>query len=136
MVDYYQPNNITNIESENILQAEYLSAANHLISVNTVKNFNASNLISAIKTLENIDFIVCDNLNTNDRAKVFVDFCQFTNNNSIFIIKNIHSCIESKANWQFIQNQLSVTATVDLFHLGIVLFNQDFKVKQHFKVRF
>jgi hypothetical protein len=38
--------------------------------------------------------------------------------------------------WKQIQEHPSVKLTIDLFFIGIVFFNPDFKVKQHFKIRF
>jgi hypothetical protein len=41
-----------------------------------------------------------------------------------------------EAAWSTIQQHSSVTLTIDLFFIGIVLLNPDFKVKQHFNIRF
>jgi hypothetical protein len=38
--------------------------------------------------------------------------------------------------WKSIQNHPSVTLSIDLFFIGIVFFNDDFKVKQDFTLRF
>ena len=38
--------------------------------------------------------------------------------------------------WQYIQQHKNVTATIDLFFIGIVLFRKDFKAKQHFSIRY
>ena len=38
--------------------------------------------------------------------------------------------------WKEIQEHPSVTVTVDLFFIGLVFFNPDFKVKQRFTIRF
>ena len=38
--------------------------------------------------------------------------------------------------WKLIQQHDSVTLTIDLFFIGLVFFNTDFKVKQHFTIRF
>ena len=136
MVDYYQPKNIINFDyDKNGLQKEYLRATNHLISVNTINDFDDNSLKSLAKKLDSIDFIVCHSSNATNIAKCFTHSLPFTNNDSFFIVKNINDSIELKSSWLLIQNHPFVTATIDLFDLGIVLFNQNFKVKQHFKVR-
>ncbi len=38
--------------------------------------------------------------------------------------------------WQEIQDDDSVTLSIDLFFIGLVFFNPDFRVKQHFSIRF
>jgi len=134
MVDYYQPKNIICIGNDNSIQTQYLAAASHLIEINSINESDA--LQSIINNIKNVDFIVINKNELNDTLSQFENLLAAFHNKSFFILNNIHSNKEAKANWQSIQNQSSVKATIDLFHLGIVLFNQDFKVKQHFKVRF
>jgi hypothetical protein len=38
--------------------------------------------------------------------------------------------------WKQIQIHPAVTMTIDLFFIGLVFFNKDFKAKQHFVIRF
>jgi hypothetical protein len=38
--------------------------------------------------------------------------------------------------WKLIQQDDSVTLTIDLFFIGLVFLSPDFKVKQHFTIRF
>jgi predicted O-methyltransferase YrrM len=55
---------------------------------------------------------------------------------SIFIFDDIHWSKEMEEAWKLIQQHNSVTLTIDLFFLGMVFFSKDFKVKQHFPIRF
>jgi hypothetical protein len=41
-----------------------------------------------------------------------------------------------EAAWKEIQQHSAVTLTIDLFFIGLVFINPDFKVKQHFVIRF
>ena len=134
MVDYYQPKNIICIGNDNSIQTQYLAAASHLIEINSINE--SDSLQSTIDKIENVDFVVLNIKKSNDTLNQFEILLSAFQNKSFFILNKIHSNKGAKANWQSIQNQSSVKATIDLFHLGIVLFNQDFKVKQHFKVRF
>ena len=58
------------------------------------------------------------------------------NEDSIFIFDDIHWSKEMDQAWNEIKNSPDVTLTIDLFFIGIVFFNKDFKVKQHFTIRF
>jgi ABC-type Fe2+-enterobactin transport system substrate-binding protein len=134
MVDYYQPQNIISIGNNNSIQTQYLAAASHLIEINSINE--SDSVKSIINNIKKVDFIFLNNNELNNTLNQFEILLSAFHNKSFFILNNIHSNKEAKANWQSIQNNSSVKATIDLFHLGIVLFNQDFKVKQHFKVRF
>jgi hypothetical protein len=135
MVDYYEPKNIV-IHSDNNIQKQYLAAANDLIEIRTIEKFGIYPLPSTIDKIEKVDFVVFNINEPNDMLIQFEILLSAFHDNSFCIINNIYSNKQAQANWQSIQNQSSVKATIDLFHIGIVLFNQDFKAKQHFKVRF
>lgn len=54
----------------------------------------------------------------------------------MMILDDIHWSKEMETAWHWVQQHESVTATIDLFFIGIVLFRKEFKIKQHFTVRF
>lgn len=55
---------------------------------------------------------------------------------SILIFDDIHWSKEMDEAWALIKQDSAVTLTIDLFFIGLVFINPDFKVKQHFKIRF
>ena len=55
---------------------------------------------------------------------------------TILIFDDIHWSSEMEEAWSAIKAHPSVTMTIDLFFVGIVLLRKDFKVKQHFLIRF
>lgn len=55
---------------------------------------------------------------------------------SIFIFDDIHWSEEMEKAWEEIKNHPAVTCTIDLFFIGLVFFNPDFKEKQHFVIRY
>ncbi len=55
---------------------------------------------------------------------------------SVLIFDDIHWSEEMESAWNSIKEHPSVKATIDLFFIGIVFFRDDFKVKQHFEIRF
>ena len=56
--------------------------------------------------------------------------------NTLFIFDDIHWSTEMEAAWEQIKQHRQVTLTIDLFFIGIVLVKKEFKVKQHFTIRF
>ncbi|AXY78270.1 class I SAM-dependent methyltransferase [Paraflavitalea soli] len=59
-----------------------------------------------------------------------------TTEHSILILDDIHWSEEMEQAWQQVQDHPAVTLTIDLFFIGLVFFRKDFKVKQHFSIRF
>jgi predicted O-methyltransferase YrrM len=55
---------------------------------------------------------------------------------SIFIFDDIHWSKEMEYAWQVIKEHEKVTASIDLFFMGIVLFSPAFRSKQEFTIRF
>lgn len=55
---------------------------------------------------------------------------------SIFVFDDIHWSAEMEQAWQYIKNHDAVSATIDLFFVGIVVFKKAFKQKQHFVIRY
>ena len=55
---------------------------------------------------------------------------------AILIFDDIHWSPEMEDAWREIKSHPSVMLTIDLFFMGLVFFNKDFKVKQDFVVRF
>ncbi len=54
----------------------------------------------------------------------------------IIIFDDIHWSREMEKAWATIKNDSKTMLTVDLFFMGIVFFGREFKVKQHFELRF
>ncbi len=57
-------------------------------------------------------------------------------NDTIFIFDDIYWSTEMEEAWKVIQQHPAVTLTIDLFFIGIVFLRKEFKVKQHFSIRF
>ncbi len=94
-------------------------------------------LPSVIDKIENVDLLFIDG---NHRKKATLDYFDFflkrSTTQSIFIFDDIHWSQEMEEAWKLIQQNKSVTLTIDIFFIGLVFFSKDFKVKQHFTVRF
>jgi predicted O-methyltransferase YrrM len=99
-------------------------------------NFNET-LPSLLSKINKIDFAFVDG---NHRKEPTLDYfhqlLEHSTNETILIFDDIHWSEEMEAAWQEIQNHPSVTLTIDLFFIGIVLINNNFKVKQQFSIRY
>lgn len=56
--------------------------------------------------------------------------------NTILIFDDIYWSEEMEDAWYIIKNDPDVTLSIDLFFIGLIFFRKDFKVKQHFTIRF
>jgi predicted O-methyltransferase YrrM len=66
----------------------------------------------------------------------FRRFLSVADADSIFIFDDIHWSAEMEQAWEEIRHHPSVQYTIDVFFLGFVFFKKEFKVKQHFVIRF
>ncbi len=56
--------------------------------------------------------------------------------NSIFVFDDIHWSAEMEAAWEKIKAHKAVTASIDLFFMGVILVSPDFKEPVHLKIRY
>jgi predicted O-methyltransferase YrrM len=162
IVKYYMPETIVELGTSFGITACYMGCANEKSKIYT---FEGSKAIADIASqnfkkagLQNINLVrgkfdetFLDTLATikkaglafvdgNHRKKATLDYFSHLQKKStpgsIFIFDDIHWSSEMEEAWEEIQQHPSVTLTVDLFFIGLVFFNPDFKVKQHFTIRF
>lgn len=162
IVQYYKPETIIELGTSFGITTCYLACANRNSEIYTFegsseiakianKNFESAgvkniNLIQGNfdKTFENtlavikkIDLAFIDgNHRKNATLDYFSHLQKKSSTSSIFIFDDIHWSSEMESAWKQIQQHDSVTLTIDLFFIGLVFFNPDFKVKQHFIIRF
>lgn len=99
-------------------------------------NFD-NTLPEMVSAIPQIDFAFID---ANHRKKptlaYFNELLKKLTDRSIIIFDDIHWSAEMEEAWNEIKNHPSVMLTVDLFFVGIIFFRPEFKVKQHFRIRF
>jgi predicted O-methyltransferase YrrM len=94
-------------------------------------------LSNALAALHQVDLAFVDgNHRKLPTLQYFFILLQRSTPASIFIFDDIHWSNEMEKAWEDIRQHPSVTLTIDLFFIGLVFFNTDLKVKQHFSVRF
>lgn len=84
-----------------------------------------------------IDFAFIDgNHREEPTYRYFLNLLPNLHDDSVLVFDDIHWSEEMESAWKKIQEHESVKATIDLFFIGLVFFRNDFKVKQHFQIRF
>lgn len=162
MVKHYQPHTILELGTSLGITTSYLSLAKpdaELITMEgapaiaetarkNFQTFKLQNIIihegnfdhtlqSVIPKLPVINFAFVDgNHRREPTEKYFNQLLSAINNDSILIFDDIHWSQGMEQAWDTIQRHPSVRCTIDLFFIGIVLFRQEFKEKQHFSIRF
>jgi predicted O-methyltransferase YrrM len=162
MVNYYQPQTIVELGTSLGITTSYLALAKADAKVITMEGATAiaetarqnfktlklqnvflkegnfdQTLSTVISGLASVDFAFIDgNHRQKPTERYFNQLLPVLNNNSIIIFDDIHWSKEMEQAWKSIQQHPAVCCTIDLFFIGIVLFRQEFKEKQHFSVRF
>ncbi len=162
IVQYYQPVTILELGTSLGITTAYLAKGNAAGKVFTCegssaiaaiaqKNFEQLQIKNIQLTLGDfaktfqpllnetgkIDFAFIDgNHRKEPTVEYFSKLLNFSTPSTMLIFDDIHWSEEMEAAWAIIQQHPSVTLTIDLFFIGLVFINPDFKVKQHFVIRF
>lgn len=162
IVQYYKPECIIELGTSLGVTTAYLACANKNAEVFTIegskntaavakRNFHAlgleniklvhgnfdDTLPGLLSHIERVDLAFIDgNHRKIPTLRYFQEFLQKSGHQSIFIFDDIHWSSEMEEAWKEIQEDSSVTLTIDLFFIGLVFFKKDFKAKQHFTIRF
>jgi predicted O-methyltransferase YrrM len=162
MVGYYKPDTIVELGTSFGISTAYLASANPSAKVYTLEGASSIAAIAAsnfsLLQLPNIQLVkgsfdntftpLLDSLSTVDLAFIdgnhkklptlqyFEQLLEKRSADSIFIFDDIHWSSEMEEAWEIIKAHNTVTLSIDLFFIGIVFFKSDFKVKQHFTLRF
>jgi len=159
---YYRCKNIVELGTSLGISTSYLASANdnsnvitlegsHNIAKIALHNFRKIGLHTielvegdfektlplAIDRIKNVDLLFIDgNHRKEPTLAYFNSFLKIYGPQSIFIFDDIHWSEGMEEAWKQVQQHDSVTLTIDLFFIGLVFFSNDFKVKQHFTIRF
>ena len=162
IVNYYQPETIVELGTSLGITTAYIAAANananvftiegsHSIAAiakNNFKELNAYNvhlleggfdgvLPPLLEKIKEVDFGFIDG---NHRYEPTIRYCELlikhSTEQTIMVFDDIHWSEEMEKAWEKIKDHPTVTCTIDLFFIGLVFFRKDFKVKQHFSIRY
>lgn len=162
IVQKYQPATVVELGTSFGISTAYLAKANPAANVYTLEgaasiasiaennfssigiknvelirgNFDHS-LPELLKRLKTVDFAFVDGNHRKIPTLQYLDqLAALANEHSIFIFDDIHWSAEMEDAWENIKVHTAVTLSIDLFFIGIVFFKKDFRVKQHFVIRF
>ncbi|MCG2617251.1 class I SAM-dependent methyltransferase [Terrimonas sp. NA20] len=161
MVKYYQPKGILELGTSLGITTRYLSLAKPSATLVTMEgaaaiasvaeegmrqdgldnvrlhrgNFDTE-LPVVLKTFKP-DFIFVDgNHRMKPTVEYFEQLLRVADNDTIIVFDDIHWSEEMEQAWSYIADHPAVRCSIDLFFIGIVLFRQEFREKQHFTIRF
>lgn len=162
MVQYYQPATVLELGTSLGITTCYLANGNKKATVYTcegaaaiaaianssfvalqVNNIEltegdfAATMQPLLNKISKIDFAFVDgNHRKEPTVAYFTQLLHHSTPSTILIFDDIHWSEEMETAWEYIKVHPSVTLTMDLFFIGVVFINPDFKVKQHFTIRF
>ena len=108
-----------------------------LNNINIIKGDFEKTLFPFLENAGTIDFAFLDG---NHRKKPTLQYFQQILSNSteetIVVFDDIYWSADMEEAWEEIKANKAVTLSIDLFFIGIVFLKKDFKVKQHFVIRY
>jgi predicted O-methyltransferase YrrM len=103
--------------------------------INLIQGAFENELPSALKQLGKVDLAYIDGNHRRDSTlNYFRQILPFTHEKSILVFGDIHWSKEMKRAWKEITSSQLITATVDLFYVGIIFFRKELS-KQDFVIR-
>jgi predicted O-methyltransferase YrrM len=162
IVRHYKPATVLELGTSLGITTSYLASANENTMVYTcegssaiatiaknnfaalrIKNIEltegdfAKTLSPLLDKIETVDFAFVDgNHRKGPTIEYFTKLLNHSTHSTILIFDDIHWSEEMEAAWDEIKAHAAVTLTIDLFFIGLVFINPDFKVKQHFVICF
>lgn len=162
IVNYYQPETILELGTSLGISTAYMALANphayvvtaegsnaiaaeafrnftdlHLTNIETVEGNFDDTLPTILEELPSLDMAFIDgNHRLKPTLQYFEQILARTHNFSVIVLDDIHWSNEMEQAWETIKKDPRVRMTIDLFFVGLVFFREEFKVKQHFTIRF
>lgn len=162
IVNYYQPATILELGTSLGISTAYMAMANpqgHIVTAEgsaaiageAGKNFQSLKLSTIqqvtgnfddtlpgiLASLPKLDLVFIDgNHRYEPTVRYFNQLLPSLHANSIVIFDDIHWSADMERAWNAVKENSAVQLSVDLFFIGLVFFSDQFKVKQHFTIRF
>lgn len=104
------------------------------LSTIEIREGNFDDIIpTLLKSIRTIDFVFIDgNHREEPTLRYFNWLTELSNTETIMVFDDIHWSAGMDRAWEKIKSDPRVRMTIDLFFVGIVLFREEFKVKQDF----
>ena len=162
IIQHYRCNNIVELGTSLGITTAYLSKANPDATIYTLEgaktiarqaqqgfdslklhniklvlgNFDDT-LKEVLNEIKKVDFVYIDGNHQREATiRYFKELKPFLHDKSIVIMDDIHWSKGMEEAWNEIRNLDFVRYDIDLFQIGILLFNADFKIKQQFVIKY
>jgi predicted O-methyltransferase YrrM len=162
IVHYYQPKTILELGTSLGISSAYMASANPHASIITIEGASSVAKVAkhhhqllqlynirlltgkfedilpeALQELKMVDLAFVDgNHRLEPTKRYFEQLLTKATPQSIFIFDDIHWSEEMEEAWRIMKEYKAVTASIDLFFFGIILFRPEFRSKQQFTIRF
>ncbi|WP_143306974.1 O-methyltransferase [Chitinophaga vietnamensis] len=109
----------------------------HLHNIKQVTGNFDTVLPAVLRDMQRPDWVYIDGNHRKEPTLAYFRQClQYVHEHTVLIFDDIHWTADMEAAWEEIQSNEQVTMTIDLFFIGLVFFRKDFKVKQHFTLKY
>ncbi|WP_291914093.1 O-methyltransferase [Chitinophaga sp. CB10] len=162
LIQHLQPQYLVELGTSMGLSSSYMAKANPNATVYTIEgcpniaakarsNFDQLGIRNIEQRVGNFDTVLPELLpqlprldwmyvDGNHRKEptwnYFLQALPYVHENTVLIFDDIHWTPDMEEVWRRIQQHEAVTCTIDLFFIGLVFFRKDFKVKQHFTLKY
>ncbi len=108
-----------------------------LTNIELIQGDFKNTLQGLLFSISQVDFAFVDgNHKKEPTLHYFDELLKKSTDTTILVFDDIHWSSEMEEAWAIIKEHEQVTLSIDLFFIGIVFLRKDFKVKQHFSIRF
>lgn len=89
----------------------------------------------ALKQLKRLDLLYIDGDHRAGQSLKYFNQClAYTHPNSVFVIADIHWSDEMEDFWAYIRHHSQVSISIDLFHFGLLFFNNSLEGQEHYSL--
>lgn len=128
-----EPKTILYVGSSEV-NLKVLTLASRNSKVNSIKD-RPYFVDTDIDGMDSLDFVFCDRGDANKMRGEFDNYLKYRTNNSIFVFNDIYRSSAMNDTWNYIKNHPETIVSIDLFHMGIILFRKEMS-RQQIKYRY
>lgn len=162
MVNYFGSKSILNLHTTLGIEASYLASANqsstvtvleqekaiieiakktlfhlNLSNINIIEGNFRENLPFFLSNSSPVDFVFFNgNQSQNSIQSYYPQILKHCSQNTVIVFHDIATNKEMENAWHWVKENTQLCITINLFYVGIVFLSPNFKIKQHFTIRF
>ena len=121
-------------ETSNIAREIFKKA--ELKNIVQINGLFENTLLKTLQDEQSIDFVFFDGNHTFEATMSYFETClPFVHNQTVFVFDDIHWSIQMENAWKQIIKHPKITASIDLFFMGIAFFRKEMQ-QQNFVIKF